>query len=73
MHMWCPDGIGRDSWDRGGRESVGWPALNSPQKGGRVSSVSVRETDRPWSKIIVVIIVVVSVVVPSPHVWPYQI
>jgi len=34
MHMWCPDGIGRDSWDRGGRESVGWLAPNSPHRMG---------------------------------------
>ena len=36
MNMWCPDGIGRDSWDRGEPASVIWPGLNSPQEfGGR--------------------------------------
>ena len=35
MHMWCPDGIGRESWDRVGQESVGWLASHPPQKGGR--------------------------------------
>ena len=36
MNMWCPDGIGRDSWDRGEPASVIWPSLNSPQEfGGR--------------------------------------
>ena len=23
MDMWCPDGIGRESWDREGREGIG--------------------------------------------------
>ena len=32
--MWCPDGIGRESWDRVGLVSVGWLALNSPQELG---------------------------------------
>ena len=41
MEMWCPDGIGRESWDRGGRESVGWLAWNSPQVGGGALAVSV--------------------------------
>ena len=29
--MMCPYVIGRDSWDRGGQESVGRPDFNSPQ------------------------------------------
>ena len=31
MYMLCPHEIGRDSWDRGGQESVVRPDLNSPQ------------------------------------------
>ena len=29
--MMCPYVIGRDSWDRGGQESVARPDFNSPQ------------------------------------------
>ena len=34
MYMWCPHDIGRDSWDRGGQESVARPDLNSPKNLG---------------------------------------
>ena len=31
MNMWCPEDLGRDSWDRGGQEAVVRPDLNAPQ------------------------------------------
>ena len=31
MDMWCPDGIGRESWDREGREGIG--RTPSPERG----------------------------------------
>ena len=31
MDMWCPDGIGRESWDREGREGIG--LTPSPERG----------------------------------------
>ena len=34
MNMSCPEGIGRDSWGREGRESVGWLALKIPRSMG---------------------------------------
>ena len=40
MHMWCPDGIGRESWDWGGQESVGWLTPYSPRESGKKPSPS---------------------------------
>ena len=37
MHMRCPDGIGRESWERVGRPSLGWQAKTSPQAGWKPS------------------------------------
>ena len=58
MHMKCPDGIGRDSWDRGGQESVVRPDFNSPQDLGEealTERTRLRfETERPHDIVAVV-------------------
>ena len=63
--MWCPDGIGRDSWDRGGQESVGWLAPDSPRESGKKPSPRVSglldETNRLLYVVIVVVVVAVVV------------
>ena len=54
----CPDKIGRDSWDRGGQESVVRPDFNSPQDLGEealTERTRLRgETERPHDTVIVV-------------------
>ena len=55
MHMWCPDGIGRDRWDRGGQGSVGWLALIPPN--GVVALTGVRRSStRPIIPVVVVVV-----------------
>ena len=39
MEMWCPDNIGRDSWDWVGPPAWGIPCFNSPEWSGSSSSV----------------------------------
>ena len=59
--MICPDGVGRESWDRVGQASVGWLALRSPQDWGKKPSprgtLSGRKSGRPQGKVIVVVVV----------------
>ena len=65
--MKCPHGVGRESWERVGRASMGWLALNSPMELGMKPSprgtLFGRKSDRPECKVIVVVVVVVVVVV----------
>ena len=64
--MMCPYVIGRDSWDRGGQESVVRPDFNSPQDLGEEALTErtrlTVETDFPDKLVIVVVVVVVVVV-----------
>ena len=57
MYMWCPHEIGRDSWDRGGQESVGRPDFNSPQELGEEALTERTPlgegTERPQDEVIV--------------------
>ena len=39
MEMWCPDDIGRDSWDWVGPPAWGRACFNSPERGGSPSPV----------------------------------
>ena len=39
MEMWCPDDIGRDSWDCAGPPTWGRACFNSPEWGGSSSPV----------------------------------
>ena len=39
MEMWCPDDIGRDSWDWVGPPAWGRACFNSPEWGGGSSPV----------------------------------
>ena len=59
----CPHDIGRDSWDRGGQESVVRPDFNSPQDLGEEALTErtrlTVETDFPDNLVIVVVVVVV--------------
>ena len=59
--MMCPHVIGRDSWDRGGQESVGRPDFNSPQDFGEEAlterTPDLFETDFPHNLVIVVVVV----------------
>ena len=59
--MLCPHDIGRDSWDRGGRESVVCPDYNSPQDLGEEALTErtdlFLETERPHDEVIVVVVV----------------
>ena len=57
MNMVCPDNIGRDSWDRGGQESVVF--CNSPQEMGEEALTELI----PFRKYVVIVVVVVVVVV----------
>ena len=62
MHMRCPEGIGRESWEWGGRLSKGWLVLVlPPQSGGRSPLRGVatfgKKRDGPGVKIIVVVVV----------------
>ena len=63
--MMCPYVIGRDSWDRGGQESVVRPVFNSPQDLGEEALTERTrfrvETERPHDIVIVVVVVVVVV------------
>ena len=56
--MMCPHDIGRDSWDRGGQESVVRPDFNSPQDLGEEALTERaprrKETERPHDEVIVV-------------------
>ena len=65
--MMCPYVIGRDSWDRGGQESVVRPDFNSPQDLGEEALTErtrlTVETDFPDNLVIVVVVAVVAVVV----------
>ena len=60
--MMCPYVIGRDSWDRGGQESVVRPDFNSPQDLGEEALTErtrlTVETDFPDNIVIVVVAVV---------------
>ena len=55
--MMCPYVIGRDSWDRGGQESVVRPDFNSPQDLGEEALTErtrlTVETDFPQDLVIV--------------------
>ena len=56
----CPHEIGRDSWDRGGQDSVEQPDLNSPPRiWGKKPSLKVvplrGETERPLDEVIIVV------------------
>ena len=57
MYMLCPHEIGRDSWDRGGHESVVY--CNSPQDLGEEALTERTplevETERPRVKVIVAV------------------
>ena len=39
MEMWCPDDIGRESWDQVGPPALGRACFNSPEWGGGSSPV----------------------------------
>ncbi len=58
MYMLCPHDIGRDSWDRGGQESV--VDCNSPQELGEealTERTRLRvETERPLSKLLLLLL-----------------
>ena len=71
MEMWCPDDIGRDSWDWVGPPAWGRACFNSPEWGGSSSPV---KTEPPqivlllllllwllwwWCVVVVVVVVVV--------------
>ena len=72
MHMWCPDGIGRDSWDR---VLAGFGRLASlllpPERGKKPSlsesSVSVRESDCPSVRLLLLLLLLL--VVPLPKIY----
>ena len=57
MEMWCPDDIGRDSWDWVGPPAWGRACFNSPEWGGGSSPVKTEPS--PDCIIIVVVVVVV--------------
>ena len=66
MNMWCPDGIGRDSWDRGEPASVFGQALTPPKNlGEETCSLNWGSTPKKNGTIpiAIVIVVVVEVVV----------
>ena len=56
MEMWCPDDMGRDSWDWVGPPAWGRACFNSPEWGGGSSPV---KTEPPPDCVIVVVVVVV--------------
>ena len=64
MHMRCPDGIGREIWDREGRESEGGSRHPSPLKGGGSPSRGVspggKERSVPRMRLLLLLYVVVS-------------
>ena len=73
MHMWCPYGIGRESWDWGGRRSVGWLAEGSPHGVGEGALAEVclpagLKSGRPWEEVIVEHnIISPYIIVRQPH------
>ena len=57
MHMRCPDGIGRESWEWGGRMSKGWlvialPPIEWGKKPSPRCGYVREETERPGNEII---------------------
>ena len=50
MEMWCPDDIGRDSWDWFGPPAWGRACFNSPEWGGGSSPV---KTEPPLAVVVV--------------------
>ena len=75
MHMWCPYGIGRESWDWVGRRSVGWLAGPSPHRVGEGALAEVcllagLKSGRPWHEVIVVVehnIISPYIIASQPH------
>ena len=67
--MLCPDKIGRDSWDRGGQDSVVF--CNSPQELGEEALTERipkrKETERPHDEIIVVVVACVPGMARTQH------
>ena len=61
MEMWCPDDIGRDSWDWVGPPAWERACFNSPEWGG--GSSPVKNGASPDCIIVVVVVVVVIVIV----------
>ena len=55
MEMWCPDDIGRDSWDWVGPPAWVRACFNSPEWGGGSSPVKTE----PHQIVVVVVVVVV--------------
>ena len=55
MEMWCPDDIGRDSWDWVGPHAWGRACFNSPEWGG--GSSPVKNGASPDCKNVVVVVV----------------
>ena len=58
--MWCPDDIGRDSWDWVGPPAWGRACFNSPEWGGGSSPL---KTDPPQIVLLLFLLVLVVVVV----------
>ena len=58
MEMWCPDDIGRDSWDWVGPPAWVRACFNSPEWGG--CSSPVKNGASPDCIIVVVVLVVVK-------------
>ena len=56
MEMWCPDDIGRDSWDWVGPPASGRGCFNSPEWGGGSSPV---KTEPPQIVLLLLLCVVV--------------
>ena len=48
--MLCLDEMGRDVWDRVGRASVGWQAMNSPHRMGGGRNLRRCVTTRWWER-----------------------
>ena len=59
MEMWCPDDIGRDSWDWVGPPAWGRACFNSPEWGGGSSPVQTE----PLQIVLLLLCVVLCVVV----------
>ncbi len=69
MHMRCPDGIGREIWDREGRESEGGSRHPSPLKGGGSPSRGVspggKERSVPTMRLLLLLLLFLLYVVVS--------